>query len=85
MRTKSLKNIIVNKTERKTNCRYIRIHMPALSVLMSSLRVALLLIHSTYVVTAASAAPSVTIEQHGRTVTVESFARKFRFILSKIV
>lgn len=59
--------------------------MPALSVLMSSLRVVLLLIHSTYLVTAASAAPSVTIEQHGRTVTVESFARKFHFILSQIV
>lgn len=31
-------------------------------------------------VKAASAAPSVTIEQHGRTVTVESFARKFQII-----
>lgn len=33
-----------------------------------------------YVATAASAAPSVNLEQHGRTVTVESFARKFQII-----
>lgn len=82
MRTKALKNVIVNKTERRNNCRYrtlIRIAgslSPYYGVIVVLSAVSLLLILFTYGVTAASAAPSVFVQRHGRTVTVESYAKK---------